>query len=655
MNDEMTALMHKHLNSTLTPAEAATLANAMVENPGLADEFASLTRLDADLASAMKDGERAALYTRRMERAAEEAEPAAARKRWPVKTMAAAAGFAVLLGVGWSLVDGLGRTPGRKGRPGQPGTGGSAGFASTTGLSPEAESAAMKKKLRRFYVPVMTAKSQPVSVVLNHLQSRWRDASGKDDREAAAVTFALSDKLRQRWVKPEDEPAVSLEIPGISMLANLELAAAQAGLKPVITSQGVTMEEDTRPAGKERTWTIPLPKASLTAFMRKSAQEAARSFSFTRMAVGEIPSNAWWKQTGQTGAPERTALRSWIESTETDSKEWDVAKMLSAVKTEEPLTQTQELAKIQGSELVTLSTEASGTTSATVVQFLPDADAAAAPPNFITGAGIKPNSIETLIYSELAENDVKWDTSDFIQPAPEPQTLTFTPDGKAVTAWFFKDGVVKGSSAADPSAALVRLLAAHGIPEAGMTYDAESGMLTARGSMQNLRAANIAAAAIVESSSDGVSAEVKTIEWKDGLPSAGTATSGAAVWLTSAEVQALLKSPDTGVKNAGRASALIGNDLAIAPPSKETETAATANEAGPAVNLLSLSGTKRQPGDSISMKVEVAVPGAEGPQKQSVPVSMSGDGGWLRFDFPAAGERKAVTALVRLQSTTVDP
>ena len=61
MNEEMTGLMHKHLNSTLTPAEAAILANAMMENPALAEEFAALSRRDAGVSAVMKDGERTAL------------------------------------------------------------------------------------------------------------------------------------------------------------------------------------------------------------------------------------------------------------------------------------------------------------------------------------------------------------------------------------------------------------------------------------------------------------------------------------------------------------------------------------------------------------------------------------------------------------------
>jgi hypothetical protein len=653
MNEEMTTLMHKHLNSTLSAAEAATLANAMLEDPGLAEEFAALTRMEADLTAAMKDGERTALYTRRMERAATESgaelESSAGpvRKRWRVKTVAAAAGFAVMLGTGWSVMESLNRTTAKKSAPGPSGGGGT--YASAGGgSSKDTESAAMKKRLRRFYVPMMTVRSQPVSQALAHLQSQYRDAAPKDDKDAAAFTFALSDKLRQRWVKPDDEPVVSLEIPGVSMLTNVELLAAQAGLKPVITSGGVMMEDDSRAGdGKERKWTIPLPKASLAAFVQKSTLAANTwkrevmqhtvHYSFSMGEAARGMELSWMKAPQMAGGDNPMHIVNyWADGLAVDS------------------------AAQQNGNLWGLVSQASAATNAEIAL----------------------NGVDSAVSALREKNELKVYAGDTITSDTALPLVTYilgdsadvvqTVAGTDFTTIFNS----VQSEAANQSAALVRLLALHGMPAEGLTYDAEAGMLTARGSMQSLRAANAAVAAIQESTADGVSAEMRIIEWNDQVPPETTASSEGKL-LTSGEVQALLRLPNAGIASAPRTTVAMGSELVLkqAPKrhAKGEEREETAANASSDELILKVTGTRPGAGDTMAVQVNIAAsggddgrntpggtPGADVPllprssAGESRSLKMSADGGWLRFDFPGGVDRKALTALVRIQSGTAE-
>lgn len=723
MNEEMTSLMHKHLNGALTPAEASALAHALTENPHLAEEFAAMTRLDGDLSAAMKDSGRTALYTRRMERAAAETEPAAARKRWPVKSMAAAAGFAVLVGAGWSVLDGLEQNPATRSKTGSSGTGG--GYASMGGgPGREGESSTMKQKLRRFFIPVPTVRSQPVSQALANLQTQWRDASPKDDKQAAAFTFALSEKVRQRWLKPDDEPIVSLEIPGVSMLTNLELVAAQSGLKPVITAAGVTMEDDPRAADtKERTWTIPLPKATIASFMQKSAQEIAwwklttgrnTNFSFSLAQAANAMDLAWGRSQLHYGDARGEQLNTWMDgrAPETDAG----STLLSRLQTSQffltkstdgpveamwatptiamaPENQKQETAakevqppfleevsgpgndpsrvgryenayraqfsapgdsivttldqKPENFPLVDFSPDGAKFWDATAgalaaeVQLGPTVDGdvvvSGSPVSASTSAGIAPNNINSLVQNESAR---------------ELERI-FRSDVDASAGMYFLPQGVVGSRNIDP-ANVIRLLTAHGMPAEGAAWDAETGVLTAKGTMRGLRAANAAAVAIQEAASDGVAAEMKIIEWKKGDPSIAAPTEGMVPWISSSDMQTLLKSPDKSLRIADRASAGMGRELVIdhAPPPPPEGDERAANEAPPHLTL-KVSDTRRLAGESIVVRISINRVG-DGISPKSISLPMT-SGGWLRFDFSASGDKKAVTALVRLQTTTVDP
>jgi hypothetical protein len=702
MNEEMTSLMHKHLNGALTPAEASTLANALMENPHLAEEFAAMTRLEGDLSAAMKDSERTALYTRRMERAAAETEPAAARKRWPVKSMAAAAGFAVLVGAGWSVLDGLEQNPASRNKPGSSGTGG--GYAAMGGgAGREGNSSTMKQKLRRFFIPMPAVSSQPVSQALAHLQTQWRDASPKDDKQAAAFTFALSEKVRQRWLKPDDEPTVSLAIPGVSLLTNLELVAAQSGLKPVITAAGVTMEEDPRAADtKERTWTIPLPKATVASFMRKSAQETAwwkrsaqnNSVTFSMAQAADAMNLEWGKSPARYG----DAINMWMDGLAANSPPKSsfrdfVSEFRGGAATDASVYTRQvlgEIAALNQKHAVTagdsdLQTRIGWYEMAYRMQSAAPADPVAATPENLSALAFSPdgtnvwkvpeevqlplivagdvvvpetaasaatgiemaaNDIDALVQAETARNTGKvyLGASTSAETIDEVYRRRLISSGKAAAA----------GGSVDPGA-VIRLLTVHGMPAEGAAWDAESGVLTAKGPMRGLRAANAAAVAIQEAASDGVAAEMKMIEWKKGEPPIAAPAEGMVPWISPGDMQTLLKSPDKNIRIADRASAGMGRELVIdhvpPPPSEGDERAP--KETPPHLTL-KVSDTRRLAGESIAVQISINRVG-DGITGLSIPAKLPSSGGWLRFDFPASGDKKAVTALVRLQTAIVDP
>ena len=302
-----TDLMEKYLNGTLTTAEAATLAQALAENPALANEFAAATRMESELRGALKDDGRTVFYTRRMERAAEEAATVVVRRRWP-RVLAAAAGIAVLAGAGWALLDSSHKSLVEKVRGGSRSGGKTAsetgdGAAVYAAMAREGEAAALQRKLRRFVASGGAIRSTYVTQALALLERQWKE-SPHADPQAKAVAFTVAESVRKLWPKPEDEPAVSLEIPGISLLTSMELIAAQSGLRVKVSGNGVSLEPETqKDDGKPRTWTLPLTAAAFNNFLSRARSETALaqqevaqsnlSDSFSLMPMMEMMKLSW--------------------------------------------------------------------------------------------------------------------------------------------------------------------------------------------------------------------------------------------------------------------------------------------------------------------------------------------------------------------------
>lgn len=272
-------LIQKHLDGTLSAAEAAGLATALAENPALAGEFAAATRMDAALGEALRESSRTALYTRRLQRAADALPAPKPARKWPLRQAGIAAGIAALLGGAWWLIPAPQNDSPQVAQEKKktfpivadslapaPGTTANARVA-------RVESAALKRTLRQFYGAGGNLRSVPVSQAVAALESAWKEHA---QRDLAAIPIRLADSVQQHYLKSGAEPSISLEIPGVSLLTNLNLLAAQAGLKTVISDTAITLEPDMRADdGTERTWTLPLDQATLIAFVQRAQSEAA--------------------------------------------------------------------------------------------------------------------------------------------------------------------------------------------------------------------------------------------------------------------------------------------------------------------------------------------------------------------------------------------
>ncbi len=660
MNVTLPELIEKHLNATLTAGEAATLAQAMMENPALAEEFAAATRLEAALSTSLKDKERTALYTRRMERAAAETEPARTRRPWPVKSLAAAAGIAALIGIGWRLTEAepVGKLQVKRG----PASSTLGNTGDGTSLSPAggtriADASSMKRKLRRFASTTNRLRSVPVSQALAALQSEWSGYSHREAKDKETV-FVVADAARKQWPKPEDEPSVSLEIPGISLLTSLELIAAQAGLKATVTAAGVSLDPETRrDDDKPRKWTIPLSVATVSTFMREV------SSSSTGIAANWALDFDTLEFTAPAGMA-RAIRPSWMEMPE-------IAQVyggtISPPGTSFPVAPIYPLSFNEDGTIIDLSL------APEIIEF----------EGFINyGEPIQTTGINgDLSHYEqpVILTDSKITQPDFILHS---KTMDVTGGVLAELSRqndigaLYAAGLMQNATILTPTdhpGNLSRLLAAHGMPAAGATWDQESGVVTARGSLSQLRAAQAAAAAVEEAATSGVTVEIKVIEWKGAIPAPAADHSG------------LLPPPVTGqsaIISAEAVSDLVGDpDLerirdakgkqhsGVPFTLKETQTyeiyeAKNIKNSIEAGVIAEVDGISRR-GYSWHLPVNIRCEAIIGTEKigdgdvavrasreQQVNLHLQ-DGEWLRVDFPADGNAKAMTVLLGVQSATI--
>ncbi len=697
MNATIAALIEKHLNATLTAAEAAMLAQAMAESPALAEEFVAATRMESDLSASMKDGARTALYTRRMERAAAETEPAPSRRQWPVKTMAAAAGIAALAVVAWRLME-METVTGvavKKASPSLPQlySGGSASISSDTRT---ADASALKRKLRRFASSTSNLRRMPVSQAVAVLEREWKDYAHGNTMNKEIV-FTIADSVRSEWQKPEDEPAVSLEIPGISLLTSLDLIAAQAGLKASVTPAGVSLEHPARKDdGKDRTWTIPLSVASVTSFMRAVSSDGDRTNAtiawknsnwsgLTAPGLVRADRPSWLQVPELAGAP------GWSNYSNSGPVDGGVVVWDDAInKASFDPTGTRILLNTADAG-ITLSTIASGGGGLhdLWVEGLPQAvlsehpsdvsndlivatDAGQTDETSTSGVSADLNSDGYTIDLTLAPEVVEFEG--FINYGEPIQTTGINALGQSEPVILTDSKITQPVFATrvllDHPANLSRLLAAHGMPEAGATWDQENGVLTARGPVSQLMAAQAAARAIDEAATAGVTVEMKVIEWKNGVPPAAKpvellppAKRSDCITLTAEAAAALLREPGAILRSSSHSVPAAGEDHVLADGTASVQ--APDGSLMPMGARVKVTGVRRA-GMALWASVSFtysAVIRKEIIDGESWPVPFSAtssshyrieEGDWLQFDVaPELGETKPVTVLLSVRPAIV--
>lgn len=607
MNEDLTALMEKHLLGQLTPDEAALLAQAMAEDESAADQFAQLTRLEFALSAAMKEGGRTGLYQRRMNRAAEEAESTPRPRLIPVRKLAVAAGIAALLGLTWSLVQNAGpAVPVTSGKKSQGVRERLLALPQEGGAARPVESAELKRDLRSFFVPESNLRSVPVSKALATLETMWLEAQPND---SSAVRFTIAADVSQRWLKPEDEPLVSREIPRLSLLTSLDLIAAQAGLKTTATDQGVILVNETRrETAQERTWTIPLADAVFTAFLH----DAQASTDKAELEIARLNQS----EPGLTAPGLVSASRpSWL--------------VLG-----QPLGGTFPVTPNMDDYIIDLNV------APEVVDFMEFE-------GFINyGSPIQTTGINAL---GVEENVILTD-SKITQPVFATRTLRMAPD--------------KPEN-------LTRILAVHGFHGAGTEWNAEAGTFTARGQASALRIATAVASAIEESAGAGLCLEVKLLEWKDSptsespAPASGEPAAAIEI-LTPDGVAALLKQPGARLKETAQTTPVadgsleldLRHSLAMPAGSDPAEL-----RIGPHITA---SAARRLPGTAFEATISFYCTLIRGQDivngvSYPTPVTSSWTGknikagadSWYRFNFPASGETPASTLLIRIKPATV--
>lgn len=255
MNPETVTLIHSHLDGRLSAAETERLGELIRDDAAVAAAFAEASRLNHMLREAVKEDFRASLHARRMGgaggrrlREGEEGKPASkSPARRLVRQLAIAACLALFLGGMAALL-----TTGTPGSQGEDSSGEkrpsslAARAAGARGpflqpVGPAKADALLRKRLRQFVLPDPGVKSQPAQAALAALVEKWSTLPQADETWAKTITFSIAPEVTEAWKTASSEPKVTLEIPGTSLHANLELLAAQADLKVTTSEQGVRL------------------------------------------------------------------------------------------------------------------------------------------------------------------------------------------------------------------------------------------------------------------------------------------------------------------------------------------------------------------------------------------------------------------------------
>lgn len=129
---------------------------------------------------------------------------------------------------------------------------------------------AMRRRLRAFVIPWPNIKSVPVSDALALLQHHWQTLPHETDAIHPA-TFILSEAATHHLAAAQPPVHVCLEIPGIALLTQLQLLAAQTELHLRIVETGAILEIPThRPNSRMPTKSVPLDILTMHRFTSRS-------------------------------------------------------------------------------------------------------------------------------------------------------------------------------------------------------------------------------------------------------------------------------------------------------------------------------------------------------------------------------------------------
>lgn len=568
VRDDVTDLLHRHLDGTLTADESARLAQILTTDPAAAAAFADLTRLDAGLSIAFKEESRTVLFTRRMTRAAASLRPVR-RVSLTWRPLAAAAGLAIALGGVWYFLPGDGTTPSltetRK-RP-APKVAESENETSSSALIAAApapvDAAAMKRRFRGFHVPSLAVEAMPVSQALAALHQQWETLPHADPASAKTVTFTISAAATKRWKAPEDEPRVTLKVPGVSLYTQMELLAAQAGLKLAVTAAGALFDADPRSGGNEvKTWMLPVFTASAATVPARSESRLANYESAFRYYSELATSDDRLTRLS------RSADRPNWDVAVTTSGNNDFASHLPPVNEYERMasslkTKLNALKGLEGDALVyhamLLNVE-----DATIHTFYPEYEKTKLELTQLAGSGFGPGhpkviglrrqleQTSTVLLSaaqnyreklpvSIAQAEAALETAKNIEKSRDVPRYVGNVHGSSVAGLIAVGESLPSSVRANCVPAMAELLAGHDVTNVTLAFDPDAGVVNATGPVSQLRVAQALMHAMNESQSAGVALESQVLEWQDAMPPSLAADSGKPIPVSEAQRAALVK------------------------------------------------------------------------------------------------------------------
>jgi hypothetical protein len=219
----------------------------------------------------------------------------------------------------------------------------------------------------------------------------------------------------------------------------------------------------------------------------------------------------------------------------------------------------------------------------------------------------------------------------------------------------------------DHPASLTRLLAAHGANSAGLSWDAENGTVTARGTLRELRAASATLAAVRESATAGVVVEAKFFEWPDGGVPGIAAAPGSSQMVSATEAADFVKklqAPGAGtLVSYPRVVSAAGQPVEI---KSATDTPMPDGSQIPIGTTIQISGTSLQ-GMAVHAKLNLVISsivGTEIKDGKTWPVSSSSvltsdlnlrfdAGETFRADIAGSASTKPITLLLTVRPAAV--
>jgi hypothetical protein len=249
MNDRLHYLMQRHLHAALTPDEAAELAAA------LSDEEAAGAAIAACLRETTEASRYEWFHDLDEEDDADPPAPRRRRARWIGLAVLAAALIGAAAWISTVAPPELPKPVNAGLPPGLRPLESSAGIPVVKGSRVFISGTAHQRRELRQFTGGPLLREVTVSRALQELEAAWKARPNA----AGSVPFQIHAALKARWSPPNTEPVISIELPGTSLLTQLELLAALSGAQLVIQEDAVILEPSSRetPPGT-RTWSLPL-------------------------------------------------------------------------------------------------------------------------------------------------------------------------------------------------------------------------------------------------------------------------------------------------------------------------------------------------------------------------------------------------------------